>query len=142
LVAVLDRFQSSNGCLGKEGLESAPTHICAFLSSCIPTLPAEDGVEAQQIVGFRTLGIVEFQPHLRVGFGALDFLCDQLWWVQKGDPTALIGIAFAHLAAPVGEAHNPCTFFEDQGFGHFQYRGVIAPEAGIDPLLSDISCEL
>ena len=75
-MASLDGLQCCHGGLCQQWFEFAPAHVGAFGGRSLTPLAAEQGIEAQQVMGFRTFWVVEFQPHLRVGLGALDLFGD------------------------------------------------------------------
>ena len=140
-MASLDGLQCCHGGLCQQWFELAPAHVGAFDGRSLTPLAAEQGIEAEQVMGFRTLRVVEFQPHLRIGLGALDLLGDYFRWIQKRDSAAVVRIAFAHFAATIRQAHHPCPLFEDQRFGDIQHRVFIAAETGVDALLGNVASQ-
>ena len=139
MITRLDRLQRRHRGFRQKWFELTPAHVRALCRGLLSTLAAEDGVEAEEIVCFRSVWVAEFQAPLRVGLRPLDLLGDQLRWIQQGDATAFIGIAFAHLAAPVRQAHHPGPLFEDHRLGNLEHRIVLTAETGIDALLSDVA---
>ena len=138
-VALLNRLESGNGGFCEQRFELPPAHFDALPGDSVPSFAAENGVQAQEVVGLWSIRIVKFQTTFRVCFGPLDFLGNQLRWIKQGDATAFVGIALAHFAAPIGQAHDPGALLENQRFRHFEHRALRFAEAGIDSLLSDVT---
>ena len=146
-MACLNRPQGLHQRLRQQRLEGAPAHGGALAGGSVAALAAQQGVKAQQVVGFRPLRVAEFQAHHRIGLGPFHLLGDQLGRIEQVDARALVRVALAHLAAAVGQAHHPRPLLEDQWLGHLQHRdhlavGVAGAEAGIHPLLGDVARQL
>ena len=143
-IALLHGPQRLHRGLREQRLEGPPTHGGAFGGGAVPAPSAEQGIEAQEIVGLGAFGVAELKTHQGIRLGPLDLFGDQVGWIQQGDAGAFIRIALAHFAAAVREAHHPGALAEDQGLGHLEQGqglpiGPIRPEAGVDALLSDVA---
>ena len=140
-MTLLDRIQRRHGRFSQQRLELTPSHPGAFLSGGVAAAPAEDGVKPQQVVCFRAIGVPELQTPLWVRLCPLDLFVDDIRRIQKGDAASFVGIALAHLASAIGQAHHPSSLLENQRLRNFENRLVLTAETSIDALLCDVASQ-
>ena len=125
--------------LRQQWLESAPAHRRTLPSGRFTVFATQQGVEPQQVGGFRPFGVIKLQANHWIGFGTFDLLGNQVRGVKQIDSRTFIWVALAHLGAAIGEAHNPGPLPQDQGFRHLQKRLLLTAKATIYPLLRYVS---